>query len=232
MHQHYVCGCNVQRLGQYAKWPGLSPRITWNVDLSGYRGNLTPAQIIGAFQLAWRWWAEAVEITPVMVSTAGEAMVRIHFARIDGQSGILAWSELADNTDQPKTKRYDSGDSWIITMAVMVGGIDLARVAAHEIGHVLGMEHDSDSDALLAPFIQDDVPKPTPRDIQRLLALGYKKRTTSLPDPDPDPELPPAEYTIRFKRQLAAGDYPDFVLGSKREVGDYLMTRVHPLPPQ
>lgn len=216
MEQHYVCGCNIQRLGMFAKWPGENPRLTWNFDLSGYQGNLTPAQLLEAFRLAFSWWADAAEMQPVMVQTAGEALIRSHFARIDGQNGVLAWSELADNTNQPKTQRYDNSEMWNVEWF-------LPAVIAHELGHMLGLEHDSQSSgALMAPFIQRDVPKPTPRDISRLLGLGYRKRTTPIP-PEPGPGEPPAANVIRFRKPLAAGTYPDFVLGSPVGIGDYML---------
>ncbi len=222
MDKHYVCNQSIQRLGEFARWPGAAPRLPWHVDLSGYQGSMTPASLLEAFRLAWLWWAEAAEITPVMVQSAAEALVRKHFKTIDGPSGILAWSELADNTMQPKTQRYDAGDSWILS-ETFDGGMDLARVACHEIGHVLGLEHDSQSSgSLMAPYIQEAVRKPTPRDIQRLLALGYTKRTVPIP-PDPLPGPGPAPFTIRFKKQLAAGDNGDFVLGSTTGIGYYLM---------
>ena len=228
--EHYICGCNIQRLGSYAKWPGANPRLPWHVDLSGYSGQLTPATVLEAFRLAWLWWAEAAEINPIMVQSAGEALIRKHFARIDGPSGILAWSELADNTNQPKTQRYDSGDPWILSETFQ-GGMDLARVACHEIGHVLGLEHDNQSSgSLMAPYIQEAVRKPTPRDVQRLLGLGYQKRTTPIPDPT-DPGGPPAANMIRFKSQFAAGDHGSFAIGSDVAIGDYLLTRDFGPPP-
>lgn len=209
----YFCSQNIQRLGEFAKWPGESPRLPWHVDLSGYRGSLTPVTLIDAFSLAWSWWADAAEINPFFVQTAAEASVRCHFARIDGPSGILAWSELADNTSQPKTQRYDSGENWTTEWF-------LQAVIAHELGHVLGLEHDGqNSGTLMAPFIQESVRKPTPRDIQRLLGLGYRKRITPVPTPMPGP----APNVIRLSKELAAGTYGDLALGSRMTAGDYMM---------
>ena len=222
--KYYVCGCNIQRLGAYAKWPGASPRLTWNFDISGYRGDLTPTQLIEAFRLAFSWWAEAAEMTPVMVQTPGEALIRSHFARIDGPSGILAWSELADNTNQPKTQRYDNSEMWSIDWF-------LQAVISHEIGHMLGLTHDSElSASLMAPFIQESVRKPTPRDAQRLIGLGYLRRTTPIPDPtQPGPGVP--ANTLRLKTAKAAGDYGDFSIGSDLAAGDYLLVLGGESPP-
>ena len=169
--------------------------------------------------------AEAADIEPVMVQTAAEELIRKHFARIDGPSGILAQSELADNTMRPKWQQYDAGDNWILSEDFQ-GGMDLARVACHEIGHVLGLEHDSQSSgSLMAPYIQESVRKPTPRDIQRLIGLGYKKRTT--PIPDPPPTIGPKPFTIRITSQQAAGDHGGIVLGSPMGVGDYAYYQVN-----
>ena len=212
--EYWVCGQSIQRLGMFAKWPGDKPKIPWHADFSGYRGTLTPEQLLGAFSKALSWWVEAAEISLPMVQTAGEALARMHFARIDGPSGILAYSELADNTNQPKTQRYDNSELWTLEWF-------LPAVIAHEWGHMFGLEHDSPtSNTLMAPFIQEDVKKPTPRDIQRLIGLGYKRRTTPIPDPDP---IPVPANMIRLKTAKMAGEHGDFVLGSNLAAGDYLV---------
>lgn len=182
------CGTVTLGFGPLARWPGDSPDLPWHYDFAGYRGDLTRDQLLAAFEQAWAYWAELVDIRPRRVEARSQARVWGTFARIDGPSNVLAWSMLANDTNSPKEQRYDAGDTWVsVNPGVPSGGIDLVRVACHEIGHVLGLEHDAaGADALMAPMYSTRLPKPTARDAQRLVGLGYRKRTS------PPPPAPPA----------------------------------------
>lgn len=189
-----ICGVIVADMGALGKWPGANPQLPWYLDTAGYKGNISQADLIKAYELAWSYWAQQLEIGPFNAFESAKAIVRAHFARIDGSSGVLAWSELANNTTSPKTQRYDNGEGWVVSPdSAPQSGIDLVRVAAHEIGHVLGLGHDSASaDALMRPSYSTRIPKPTSRDIERMINLGYKKRaTTSPPNPPSPPTVPP-----------------------------------------
>lgn len=193
-----ICGNFAQVNIEYAKWPGENPHLPWHADMAAYRGSLTVDQLWEAFRRAWAYWEAEIEIRPERVAQAQQALIRKHFASIDGSSGTLAWSYLADNTNNPKTQRYDNGESWVIANPERpTSGIDLVRVACHEIGHVLGLDHDSSTaEALMRPSYSTSIPKPTERDLQRMVGLGYKRRTTPPPPPPPPPgpTLPPVAY--------------------------------------
>lgn len=175
----YYCGRVETLADQLNTRPWPVKDIPWSVDTSGYSGVLTRAQIVEAFDVAWRAWSKDIDISPRFVESPEGALVQCHFASIDGPSRVLAWSELADGTKTPKTQRYDSAERWTIAQSPSQAQIDLVRVACHEIGHVLGLVHDDvGTGSLMEPTYSTVVRFPTPRDTQRMIALGYKRRTT------------------------------------------------------
>ncbi|ELW72600.1 Stromelysin-3 [Tupaia chinensis] len=104
---------------------------------------------------ALRVWSEVTPLTFTEVHE-GRADIMIDFTRywhgdnlpFDGPGGILAHAFF------PKTHRegdvhFDYDETWTIGDNQ---GTDLLQVAAHEFGHVLGLQHTTAAKALMSPF--------------------------------------------------------------------------------
>lgn len=157
-------------------WP--VQRITWGCDYSTARGlnpPLSDTSIQSAIKTAWGWWAEGLDLEFVEVPYSS-AMIPIRFERIDGAAGVLAEAYLADGTTRPKPMRLDASERWNAT-GPSANQISLPAVLCHEGGHSLGLGHDDkNAPAVMKPTYTKDLPREQPRDIDRAVAMGYRRR--------------------------------------------------------
>lgn len=88
----------------------------------------------------------------------------------DGPGKVLAWAYLpaSANYRGQLLMKFDAGENWV----VQGNGIKLKNVAAHEIGHLLGLVHSNKRMALMAPFYNPDISSPQQDDdIERIQKL-------------------------------------------------------------
>jgi hypothetical protein len=157
-------------------WP--VQRITWGVDYTSAKGlnpPLSDSAIQTAVKTAWGWWGESLDLEFVEVPHA-QAMIPIRFERIDGAAGVLAEAYLADGTTRPKPMRLDASERWNAS-GPSANQVSLPAVLCHEGGHSLGLGHDSTTaPAVMRPTYSSTLPREQPRDIDRAVQLGYRRR--------------------------------------------------------
>lgn len=137
--------------------PGRWLRVFCEDSASGLSNDL--------IQRAFVAWQDVIGVRVRIVHRADAANVIIKVVPIDGQGGKLAEATVGDGPAQPllATLCIDTAEAWTPEkfLATMV----------HEVGHILGIEHINDGDALMNATLQiaaDGVPKfttPQPADI-------------------------------------------------------------------
>jgi len=158
-----------------AKW--LSFPVTTSIS--------APNGYVAAIRAAFATWdAEEHPAGPFFSEQAASGQnIDVSFAPIDGPSNVLARTSYSYNRF---TKGFievnivfDSAEAWTVYPGISCSpqgnGIDVEAVAAHEIGHAVGLGHSSSSSALtMYPYYSSGATH------QRTLATGDAKTFDSL----------------------------------------------------
>ncbi|KAG8455884.1 hypothetical protein GDO86_001904 [Hymenochirus boettgeri] len=149
---------------------------------------ISKAKVKATLAEALRVWSEVTPLTFTEVQE-GRSDIIIDFTRywhgdnlpFDGPGGILAHAFF------PKTHRegdvhFDYDEAWTIGNNL---GTDLLQVAAHEFGHMLGLQHSSVSKSLMSPFYTFRYPLSLSEDDKNGIQYLYGAPRPPTPSPTP-----------------------------------------------
>ncbi len=140
----------------------------WNTaDLrycfDNFTGDLGQPEIQGAIRQAAALWGAVSPLTFREVGSDEGPEIRIKFVAgdhgdglgnaFDGPNGVLAHAFFPppNGGDTAGDMHFDEAEAWTVSIPVPAGKFDLVTVAAHELGHALGLEHSNEGGALMFP---------------------------------------------------------------------------------
>lgn len=152
-----------------------------------------PAGFKAEIESAFGAWSSVADITFMEVPDAGEPFdtpgfsghIRIGGHVFDGPSGILAhgYYPPVNGLTAAGDIHFDISESWVLTDPEL--GFTIFRVAAHEIGHAIGLDHvlPSTATALMNPFYTETTPLGLLADDIAGAKFIYGPAVTAVPEP-------------------------------------------------
>lgn len=148
----------------------LAPDTSPSVDLTTFM----PAGFLAEIQAAFDAWEAVANVNFVMVADPGVGWqdpgadavdIRITGHVFDGPFGILAhgFYPPVNGGAAAGDLHYDSAETWKIGFGG--GGFDIFQVTAHEIGHLIGLDHTGVPGSLMNPFYTEAFAGPQADDI-------------------------------------------------------------------
>ncbi len=145
----------------------LAASVGWDgpgqgsADLTYYIGQapsgMSQSTFEAAIETALKAWSDVVDIDFTQTTQAGlNNSLDFTVVPIDGRGGTLAQAYFPADLNRSRIAgdvQFDSAERWEVGNALGNSAFDIVFVAAHEIGHALGLDHSSDSSAVLYPSV-------------------------------------------------------------------------------
>ncbi len=152
------------------KWPqpgGPGNPVTITYSLSNLLddqlgGVLSDDAVYDAVEEALGLWAKYAPLNFVEVEDSGpdvdddpysplrNPQIRFGFHAIDGRNDVLAHAYYPDNTGLAGDVHLDRDENW--STRPSFSNIDIIEVLTHELGHSLGLDHETRNAAIMNPF--------------------------------------------------------------------------------
>ncbi|XP_029503774.1 stromelysin-3 [Oncorhynchus nerka] len=150
-----------QRRKRFVVFGGRWDKTDLTYKIMRFPWQLSNEKVRHILQEALRVWSEVTPLKFTEVSS-GRADIIIDFTRywhgdnlpFDGPGGILAHA-FFPRTHRAGDIHFDYDESWTVGNSM---GTDLLQVAAHEFGHVLGLQHSLVEGAVMSPFYSFSYP--------------------------------------------------------------------------
>ena len=138
--------------------PGLGDAaLTYYIPPVPSSMELTQQEVEAGLEQALDVWSTVADITFTQTFLPNQRdSIDFEFMSIDGRGGTLAQAYFPDDINSEPIAgdvEFDTAESWEIGHFSGTGAYDLVLVAAHEIGHSLGLEHSDASGAIMQPTI-------------------------------------------------------------------------------
>jgi hypothetical protein len=145
--------------GKSMKWTKTT--LTWAFTNTVDAPGLSQDQANVEFQKACDLWSPSSGLTFEMTKDSSTADIPITWKTVDKAGDILAFVAGQPNgTDNPLAMSFDTSEEWTKNNFVL-SAANFLSVALHELGHVIGLDHSANPDAVMYPIIGAFVPRTT-----------------------------------------------------------------------